>query len=391
MRIRKAVIYHVEAVGIRPVLLELTTDEGIIGLGEAGIAYGVGNRAAAGMLRDMCGRFVLGRDPFAIERIWSDVYDNAFWTKGGGAIEFGALSAIEHALHDIKARALEVPVYELLGGRVRDELITYANGWYYSSNTETEILDAAAQTIEDGYRAIKFYPLSTIVPEDGTIRHPQRRDSEDPDAVRNAVRRVRELREAIGSDATLLLDLSGGYSIGDTIRFCSEVEQYNIGFIEEPVDPSDLPAVRHLARHTSIPLATGERVYSRYGFRDLLESRTMSILQPDLCNTGGIGEARKIANAAETYSVKVQPHICGSALATAIGMHFSATIPNFYIQEHFPYNHRTKGFVDVLADPLEPKVRNGVIPVLDAPGFGVSLDHKVLADHIAFDLSSKSQ
>lgn len=391
MEVQKAVIYHVEAVGIRPVLLELTTDEGLVGIGEAGIAYGVGNRAAAGMLRDMCSRFVIGKDPFAIERIWSDIYDNAFWTKGGGAIEFGALSAIEHALYDIKARVLGVPVYELLGGRVRDQLNTYANGWYYNAKTERETLDAAIATIEDGYRAIKFYPLSTINPDDSTIRHPQRRDSEDPDAVRNAVRRVRELRDVIGPDVTLLLDLSGGYSIGDTIRFCREVEQYDIGFVEEPVDPSDLPAVLQLARHTSIPLATGERIYARYGFRDLLESRTMSILQPDLCNTGGIGEARKIASMAETYSIKIQPHICGSALATVIGMHFSATIPNFYIQEHFPYDHRTEGFVDVLADPLEPKVRNGMIPVLDAPGFGVSLDREVLAGHIAYDLSSKSR
>jgi galactonate dehydratase len=377
VKVISAKIYLVNGQGLRPVILELTTDSGHTGLGEAAIAYGIGNTAAAAMVKDLCQHFVLGSDPSQIERICSRIYDEAFWTKNGGPIVNAALSAVEQALWDIKARALGVPVYELFGGSVRDSLDTYANGWYFGCRSNSDLYAAACATVADGYTALKMYPLAVIQPN-GTLRHPARRGTDEPNAMREAVDVVRGVREAVGPGVRLMLDLGGGYSIGDTIQFCRNVEQFDISYVEEPIDPSDVRGLQQLASQTTLPIAVGERLYGRAGFRDLLETRTVSILQPDIGNTGGLSEARKIAAMGEAYCLKVQPHVCGSSLATAVAMHFSASIPNFYVQEHFPYWGRVPGFIEVAKNPIEPKVRDGRMPVLDEPGYGIDLRHEAL-------------
>jgi galactonate dehydratase len=380
MKIKSVRIYLIESGGIRPVIVELSTDENIVGLGEAAIAYGAGGTAAAGMLKDLSERYVVGKNPFEIERIWSEMYDHSFWAKGGGPIVFAAISAIEQALWDIKARALNVPVYELLGGKVRDQLRSYANGWYFGCRSNADLPDAAERTVADGYSAIKFYPFATIL-EDGRLRHPARRSS-DKTIRTAAVNTIADVRKAIGPSVEIMLDLSGGLTPDETIRFCHEIEELGVTYVEEPADPFDPGALRKIAASINIPIAVGERIYTRYGFRDIMESRAADILQPDIGNTGGIFEAKKIAAMAEAYSLKVQPHICASALSTAVGMHFSASIPNFYIQEHFPYWSRIQGHFDVLENPLEHSVRDGHIPVLDASGYGVSLRREALSRFI---------
>lgn len=381
MKITRARIYLVASGGISPVLLELETDEGITGLGEAAIAYGAGGTAAAGMLKDLCERYVLGRDPFRIEAIWTEMYDHCFWAKGGGPIVFAGMSAVEQALCDIKARALNVPVYELLGGRVRDDLRVYANGWYFGCPGNAALPGFAERAAADGYDALKFYPFATIL-ETGKLRHPSRRSSDDRAVGREAVRTVAAVRKAVGPDVEIMLDLSGGLTPDETIRFCDAILDYDITYVEEPADPFDNGALAAISAAIAIPIAVGERIYTRYGFRDLLEARIVDILQPDIGNTGGLLEARKIAAMAEAYSLKVQPHICASALSTAVGMHFSASVPNFYIQEHFPYWDRIAGHTEVLEDPLEPQVKGGRMPVLDAPGFGVTLRAKALSNSL---------
>ncbi|MBL0406165.1 mandelate racemase/muconate lactonizing enzyme family protein [Microvirga aerilata] len=376
MKIKSVRIYLIESGGIRPVIVEISTGEGITGLGEAAVAYGAGATAAAGMLKDLSERYVVGKDPFQIERIWSEMYDHSFWAKGGGPIVFAAISAIEQALWDIKARALSVPVYELLGGKVRDRLRSYANGWYFGCTSNADLPDAAERTVADGYSAIKFYPFATIL-EDGRLRHPDHRSSEK--SIRTAaVTTIANVRKAVGPKVEIMLDLSGGLTPDETIRFCRDIEEFGITYVEEPADPFDPGALRKIAASIDLPIAVGERIYTRYGFRDILEARVADILQPDIGNTGGIFEAKKVAAMAEAYSLKIQPHICASALSTAVGMHFSASIPNFYIQEHFPYWSRIQGHCEVLADPIEPAVRDGYIPVLDAPGYGVTLRHEAL-------------
>ncbi|WP_244424872.1 mandelate racemase/muconate lactonizing enzyme family protein [Methylobacterium nodulans] len=369
----------VESGGIRPVILEMTTDDGTVGLGEAAVAYGLGGTAAAAMIRELCERCVIGRDPFRVEAIWTEMYDCSFWAKGGGPIVFGAMSAIEQALVDIKARALRVPAYELLGGRVHDALRTYANGWYFGCADLADLPRFAEATVADGYDALKLYPFATIL-ETGRLRHPSRRGTSDGDVRRRAVAAVASVRAALGPGPKIMLDLSGGLTPDETIRFCREVEEFDITYVEEPADPFDPHALSKIASGISQPIAVGERIYTRYGFRDLLAGRAVDILQPDLGNTGGILEGRKIAAMAEAYGVKVQPHVCASALSTVIAMHFSAATPNFYMQEHFPYWDRIPGYTQVLEDPIEPQVKAGTIPVLDAIGYGVTLRNRSLLD-----------
>ncbi|MCE7027119.1 mandelate racemase/muconate lactonizing enzyme family protein [Jiella avicenniae] len=378
MFLTSARIYAVESGGIRPVILRLETNEGVVGLGEAAVAYGVGASAAAAMLKELAGRFLIGRiDPFRIEAITAAIRDFSFWAKGGGPILNAGLSAIEQALVDIKARSLNVPAYDLLGGRLRDELGTYANGWYFGCASDAELPAAAEKVVSEGYEGLKFYPFATILP-DGRLRHPAFRGAGDPDLVRRGIARVAAVRDAVGPDVEVILDLSAGLTPSDTIRFCRAIEKYEIAFVEEPTEPDDLGALQQIARSISQPIAVGERLYGRQGFRDLLESRSVAIVQPDLGNTGGIWEGRKIAAMAEAYGLKVQPHVCASSLSTAIGAHFSAAIPNFYVQEHFPYWDRTPGHVEVLQNPLETRVVNGRIPIEDAPGYGVALDEERL-------------
>ena len=385
MRVRQVSVYVVERGGIRPVILAMTTDDGIVGLGEAALAYGLGGKAAAAMIGELCESCVLGRDPFRIEAIWSEMYDRSFWAKGGGPIVFSAMSAVEQALVDIKARALGVPAYDLLGGRVHDALPAYANGWYFGCTDAADLPRFAERAVADGYDALKAYPLATIL-ETGRLRHPSRRGVSDGDLRRPGVALLNDLIDALGPGPALMLDLSGGLTPDETIRFCREVEEFDIAFVEEPADPFDPQALEKIAAGISQPIAVGERVYTRYGFRDLLAGRAVDILQPDLGNTGGILEGRKIAAMAEAYGVKVQPHVCASPLSTAIAMHFSAATPNIGRQEHFPYWARIPGYTEVLENPIEPLVSDGTIPVLDAPGYGVRLRADLLADYRRVDL-----
>ncbi|AYD04527.1 mandelate racemase/muconate lactonizing enzyme family protein [Neorhizobium sp. NCHU2750] len=380
MKIKTANIYLIESGGIRPIILELITDDGTVGIGEAGVAYGIGGTAAAGMLKDIIERYMQGGvDPFRSERLWLEIYDHGFWAKGGGAVAFSAMSAIEQAMVDIKGKALGVPVYELLGGRIHDDLRAYANGWYFGATKDADLPAAAEKAAKDGYKALKFYPFVKILPE-GRLRHPSFRACSDPDVVRRALYNISEIRRAVGPDVEIMLDLSAGLSLDDTIRFCRRVAEYDITYVEEPAVPGDTGALVKLANSIEQSIAVGERLYTRYDFRDVLESRAVDILQPDIANTGGLMEARRIAAMAETYSLKVQPHICASAVSTAVGMHFSASVPNFYIQEHFPYWARIPGHVDFVEDPIEDTVRNGSIPVNDRPGLGISINQARLAE-----------
>jgi galactonate dehydratase len=380
-KITSATIYLVQGKGLKPVIVKLETSDGIVGLGEAATSYGSGGTGAAGMIKDLCERFIVGADPTNINALVAEMYDQSFWLKNPGGIAGAGLSAIEEALWDIRARSLNVPVYALFGGRVRDRLAYYANGWYFGATSVTDLLNLAEAAVKDGHKALKAYPLARIQPN-GTLRHPTSRYADDGTAVSEAVDFVRQIRNAVGPEIKLMLDLAGGLSIGDTITFCQQIEQYDIDFVEEVNDPGDLGALSRIADKTAIPVAAGERQYLRYGFRELLETRAVSVLQPDIGNTGGFAEAHKIASMGDAYGVKVQPHICGSSVAANIAVHLSACLSNFYIQEHFPYWTRVPGYLEAAAESLEDKVRDGFIPVSDEPGFGVALNDTLMQSHI---------
>ncbi|WP_414832676.1 mandelate racemase/muconate lactonizing enzyme family protein [Afifella sp. YEN Y35] len=385
MKITSATVYHVKGQGLTPVIVELQTDAGITGLGEAAPSFGCGGSGAAGMIRDLCERFVVSRDARRINAIVAEMIDQAFWLRNPGGIAASALSAIETALWDIKARSLDLPVYDLFGGRLRDNLDYYANGWYFGAKSRAEVISKAEAAVRDGHRGLKMYPLARIRPN-GTLRHPDNRFADDRTVVKDAIAFVRDMRAAIGPDVLLMLDLAGGLSHSDTILFCKGIEEYDISFVEEIIDPGDLGAMRQIAPHIQIPIATGERHHLINGFRDLLETRSVGILQPDIGNVGGFAEAFKVAALGEAYGLKVQPHVCASSLGASVGAHLSACIRNFYIQEHFPYWSTIPGYVEVANEPFETCARNGVLPVPEGPGFGVTLNKVVMEKHVVAHL-----
>ncbi|MEI4488552.1 mandelate racemase/muconate lactonizing enzyme family protein [Frigidibacter sp. MR17.14] len=375
MKITGIDIYLGRSGKLKPVLCEVKTDEGLSGWGEAGVAYGRGANAAAGMLKDFAPDLI-GRDPGRIELILSDLQDHSFWTKNGGTIVFAAISALEQALWDIKGKALGAPVHALLGGAVHDRVRCYANGWYEAAQTPDEFARATERPMRDGYTALKFYPLGQMVGVN--MRHVTRRQL-DRDRIDLAVARVRAVRDAIGPEVDLMLDLSGGVTPAEAIRLCDRFAPFDIYFIEEPTDPSDAAAMAEVARRSPVPIAAGERHYTRAGTRPLIEARAVDIVQPDPGNTGGILETRRIAAMAETWGMRVAPHVCGSDLITNVALQVAAVCPNFCIQELYPYFRHHAGWVDVTRDPAEPRVRDGWLDIPQGPGLGVEVDREAVA------------
>ena len=301
------------------------------------------------------------------------MYDHSFWTKGGGAISFAGISAIEHALWDIKGKMLGVPVYELLGGRIFDELPVYANGWNFLEIDALSWAKAAERPLKDGFKALKCYPLA--LPHNRTLTHITRRAA-DREFLALAYERVKMLREVVGPDIEIMLDLSGALTTDETIRLCKKYEDLDIAFIEEPGDAFDLGALAQVSKHVSIPIATGERIYTRHGFRKVMEPQNISIVQPDVGNTGGLYETRKIAAMAEAYNMRFAPHNCASTLSTAVSAQVAACSPNFMSLETYPYFSDNPGYIHVLTNPMERDIKDGKLPLNDRPGLGVELDRE---------------
>jgi len=371
LRVTEVRVYIVAIGGRSPVVVEVLTDQGVVGIGDAAVAYGTGALSAAAMIKELAEQFLLGKDPFRIEALWSEMYDHTFWAKGGGTILYAGISAIEQALWDIKGKCLGVPVYELLGGKMRDSVRVYANGWSFRCTTPADYAREAERVLKDGYTAIKFYPLATAeLDADGHIRHVSRR-SIPASAEDAAVASVRAVRDAIGPKIDLMLDMSAELTTDAIIRLGRKFEEFNIAFLEEPVDPSDPQALKKVSEHVNIPIATGERLYTRYGFRRVMELEAADILQPDVGNTGGIMETKKIAAMAEAYNMRIQPHNCSSPVCTAASLQVDACISNFYIQEVYPY--RVPEHFAVVDHAPELEIRNSLMPIPAGPGLGLEL------------------
>ncbi|MGD2174327.1 MAG: mandelate racemase/muconate lactonizing enzyme family protein [Candidatus Brocadiaceae bacterium] len=376
MKIREVEIFRVgSGSGWSPVIVRVNTDEGISGVGEVGLAYGVGASGGVGMVRDLAERIVLGTDPFRIEHVWDRMFRHTFWGTGGGPIVYGAMSAIDEALWDIKGKALGVPVHELLGGRCRDGLRVYANGWYHGIADPAEYGTFCQRLQEDGYTATKFDPFA--VRPDGVEEPPEGRL--DRERMEAACERVAAAREAAGPDFDILIEAHGNLDTVSAIRAGRRLEEFEPLFYEEPVHAMNVECMKEVARNVDIPLAAGERLYTRYGFRPYVESQCIQVLQPDMGLAGGITEVKKIAAHAATYNLHVQPHNCGGPVATAAAVQLDAAIPNFLIQEVFPF--RGEDTLAIVTEPLEERVTDGQLPVPLDPGLGVELNDEYLSKH----------
>lgn len=340
----------------RWLLLRLETDDGFVGWGEPIVE---GRAATVARATEELLEYVLGRDPRQIEDIVQTLYRGGFYR--GGPVLTSALSGIEQALWDIKGKALGVPIHELLGGRVRDRMRVYA--WVGGDRPEDAVADTL-QRLEQGYEVVKMNATGEM----GYL--------ESAAAIERVVTRVAAVREAVGDKVDIALDFHGRVHTAMAARLLKALEPLNPLFVEEPVLPEHLQALPELARQTSIPLATGERMYTRWGFRDLLERGGVAIVQPDVSHAGGIWETRKIAAMAETYDVALAPHCPLGPVALAAALQVDACTPNAVIQEEsLGIHYNVNGELDTyLVDSSWLVPRAGYVEFPQGPGLGIALD-----------------
>lgn len=376
MKVIEVNVYVVDTGGFRPPIVELITDEGISGIGEGAVGFGIGCYSAGTMMSELAENFVLGKNPLDINSIWNDFYFHTFWGKGGGPIFYAAVSALEHALWDIKGKALNVPVYEFFGGKQRDTIVLYANDWGDKGFVHPEeMARRAVQVVEDGFHCIKMYPLSKYDPVRNLTRHIKNREvtREDEKMTRKVVGLV---RDAIGPDIELMVDTTAEGPVDVMTRIGKSLEEFDLFWFEEPIDAFDVNAYRLLHDKVNIPIAAGERFYTRHGFRDLIESRGVDIVQPDPGTCGGLREVWNIGNMAEAYSMRIAPHNCGGPILTAASVQMAACLTNLAMLEVFPY--RPEMHYDIVENPLEKTIVDGKLTVPDTPGLGVTLNHKTV-------------
>jgi galactonate dehydratase len=358
---------------MNPIIMRIRSDEGYAGFGEIALGYGTGAKAGAAMAAELSEKFLIGADPFRIESIFDTLFRLSLWAQGGGPVIFGAMSAIDIALHDLKARALGVPIYDLIGGKVHDALPIYANAWFYSAASPEEHADAARKAMAAGFNALKFDPLKRA--PDGSSDRPRRHLPRDKFAF--GVKLTEAVREAMGSEGELWIDLHANLGPTSAIEFINAIAPLRPAYVEEPVDALNVETMKFIRSKVDVPLSAGERIYLRAGFRPWVESLCIDLLQPDVGLAGGISETRKIAAMAETYGLHIQPHNCASPILTAASLQVSAACPNVFVQEVFPF--RKDGHYAMVSDPLEKAIQNGVITVPSGPGLGITVDEAYLA------------
>jgi galactonate dehydratase len=338
------------------------TDEGLTGLGEVRMINNTD--ALLGYLAEAVPRHVLGRDPFDHERLVTKMRVNDF--SRAGEVTMSGIAVIEMACWDIVGKALNQPVYRLMGGAVRQKIKAYANGWYTVERKPEDFAEAARRVVARGYRAAKLDPFGSGFYE---LERSEKLLS---------IALVEAVRHAVGPDFELLIEMHGRFSPAAAIEIAGELAPFHPGWLEEPVPPENLRALKKFSDAVHLPIATGERLHTRFECRELFELQACDIVQIDLSHFGGISEARKLAAWAETYYMLLAPHnVCGP-VGTAAALHLDACTPNFKIQEHFNdfVDDWVKGAVDEY-----PQVADGHFSLPTRPGLGVTLREDFVAEH----------
>lgn len=359
--------------GLYWIFLKLTTDGGVSGFGEV---YSVPfhPHVVARMIEDVCARQVIGADPFKIERLWRIVYSSGYTQRPDPSL-MGILSGIEMACWDIVGKELNQPIYALLGGQVHEKLRSYTY-LYSEPSDKTDVYHdpdlaakRAAEYVTQGFTAVKFDPVGPYSAFD-----PRQLSLEVLD---HTERFVKTVREAVGGKCDLLFGTHGQMTTSSAIRLAKRLEKFDPLWFEEPVPPENPEEMARVARQTSIPIATGERLTTKYEFARVLEAQAASILQMALGRVGGILEAKKIAGLAETYYAQIAPHLYCGPIAGAADIQISACSPNFLIQESI---QTWGGFhAEILKEPIQ--WQDGYIIPPTKPGLGVELNETVAAQH----------
>lgn len=338
-------------------IVKVTTDDGLVGWGEG---YGPADVIQAGI--KTITPLLIGKNPLEQETLWFDMYRKTLDYARRGVLA-ASISAVDVALWDLKGKALNLPVSVLMGGQHRKKVVPYATGLYFSKgeNLIEKLVQEAKSYVDQGFKAIKM-KVGLSVEKD--------------------IAMVKAVRQAIGNDVKLMIDSNHAYSLREAAELARKVEEYDIGWFEEPVSPEFYHQYRELRGKTSIPIAGGECEYLRYGFQQLLQNDSVDILQVDICSSGGLTEAKRIATLAITRGVEVIPHVWGTGIAFHAALHFIANLepipgrlymPDMYIE----YDRTENGIREALTAPAI-QMKNGYIDVPQLPGLGIEVDEAIV-------------
>lgn len=355
--------YELFAVPPRWLLLRLETDEEIVGWGEPIVQGRLETVRTA--VSELVEEHLLQEDPHRTAYHWRKMYQSAYFR--GGPVLMSALSGIDQALWDIKGRYHDVPVHQLLGGHVRDRMLVYK---WIGGNNAKELAQAAILCREEGYRAFKtnlpdeVYPISTPVRTD------------------QIVDQVAAIRNAVGDEALVGFDFHGRVSKPMALNLLQQLEPYNLAFVDQPLPPEQKDGFKTLSNRTTVPLSTGERLYSRYDFKQLFVDDAVSIIQPDVSHVGGITEMSKLASMAEVFDVAVVPHCPLGPVALAASLQVGFSSQNVVLQEQDLDVHdpESSQWLSYLEDPTVFNFEDGYIQRMTKPGLGIEIDENVIRE-----------
>jgi galactonate dehydratase len=357
MKITKLELFHVRP---RWLFLKVHTDEGLVGYGEP-IVEGRA-RTVETAIHEL-ESYLIGQDPLRIEHHWQAMYRGAFYR--GGPVLASAISGIEQALWDIKGKYYGMPVYEMLGGACRNKIRMYA---HCHGDSVEDSVQMALKRKKQGFTAIKI-GLDAPVQIVDTMAYLERQ-----------VERLASIRSAVGKEMDIAIDFHGRVSPAMAIRLAAAFEPYYPMFIEEPCLPENVDEMVRIAGSTTIPIASGERLFTKWGFRELIEKQAVAIVQPDLCHAGGIFESKKIAAMAESHYGAVAPHNPLGPISLAACLQLDTCTPNFLIQEHPTLDDQSDLGAGFLKRPF--RIENGYISIPEGPGLGIEMDEEALQQKI---------
>ena len=342
------------------VFVKVITDSGLYGVGEATLEYREPTVVQA--IKEL-ERYLVGKDPHNIEAFWHDVYRDAYWR--GGVVLMSALAGVEMALWDIKGKDLGVPVYQLLGGKVRDSVKCYANAWFAGAKKPEEFAQKAKIAVKNGFSGLKWDPFGK---EYLNI---------DPKHLNEALDCIAAVKDAVGDQVHLIIEGHGRFNVPTAVRIGNALEKFGILWFEEPIPPDDKKGIAWVRSKIATPVSGGERLYSRFEYADYLRMECADFWQPDVSHAGGIMEVRKIAAMAESHYIPVCPHNPSGPVANAATLQLAACIPNFYLLETMANDIPWRA--DVSTEKV--KFENSEMFIPDLPGLGIDINEEEIAKH----------
>ena len=345
------------------VFVELVTEEGLVGVGEVRMVNRTETLVAC--VHELAPRHVIGADPFDVELLAWKIQRSDY--SRPGEVTQSALAAFDIACWDLKGQALDVPVWKLLGGRFRDRVPAYANGWYQADRNPADVARLARGVADRGYRALKLDPFGAASVELSAAEQ------------RRAVDIVAAVRNAVGPDCQIFVEMHGRFTPATAVRVAAALEPYAPDWIEEPVPPENPEAMKRVRQASRLPIATGERAHLMEDIRPFIEQGLVDIVQVDMTHFGGFLQMKRLAGWADAYYLQMAPHnVCGP-VGTMANVHFAIATPNYKILEHF--NDFADPWVQTLVDGAPRVEADGCFALPDRPGLGVSLLHAVCAQY----------